>query len=1069
MKSRTPIQVFAQLPHPGYPTAAKSRRKTPTRPLSLPFGSAMAGLGLMVLSGAAMGQAVSLGEAGNFTIVSSQGVTNAGPSIIDGNIGLSPLTTITGFTFSTPAGPGIVNGAVHYNDAQSSLAQNNALTAYNTLAGMAYLPANDLTGLDLGGMTLTPGVYHFNTSAGLTGNLILDTQTDPNAVFVFQVGSTLTTATGSSLVVIGAGAGSAPNIFWQVGSSATLKSNTAFSGNILALASISLGTGSELVNGRALALNGAVTLLSNSIAAPALAPAAPGRYWNGSSNHLWSSANWSSTAAGLDQVNLDSNADVFFSVDPDPQRQNTILDADTTISSLTVNDSAAVTIGGSNTLTIAATGLITGIHINSGAGLTTIGSNLMLGNLSQIIEVNNADGLLVSGVIGGGNGLTKSGSGLLTLTGAETYTGATVIAGGTLQLGDGSTPGSSIDSSDPVLITDPNDGKSILAINLNSGETFGNSVTDNGQIRWIARGTNFQSADSVISGSGSMRITASGKTVLLGTNTFSGGTTINTTGSVRVGNLSGDSSTAFGGGVLTLKNGYVDTYRSQVLGIEVGGYVQNGGEIGMHLHGDTPGTYTRYHVGGTVDLSGGTVFVYDATGNYVPQDGDRQRIIHSTDGLTGEFASNSPDSKFYNAESDRNIRYHQGDTLLYPTVTYSADNAYITWVRDSFQSIPGLTPNQTSVGGAIDGYVDENAGDPDGLIAYLDGQNVADLPLIYGLIAPDELTAIFQMSFSAAEIQNTNIKRHLEQVRQGANTSAPAQYTESTRDSKGGLVEGTVITRETNRWSVFLEGSGGSASVDASYNANGYDFDTQGLTLGADMLVNDHLAIGFMGGYANSDASLVNGGSIDADNYKGAVYATVFKNGFHLDALLGAGYNSYETSRSSLLGFAEGDPDGWELDTLLNAGYDIHHGNWTFSPTASIAYTQVNLNNFTETGSMTPLSYPNQHQDSLRSELAAQISYTATVKGITITPQVRVAWQHEFLDSTQSMDSRFASGIGPMFTVDGPSIDRNRALIGAGVSVRVNPSVSVYGYYDGQLGSSSYSSNHVSAGVTVSF
>ena len=1028
------------------------------------LGTAVAGLSLITVSGQLHAQPVSLGAAENFAIVSGQGVTNNGLTVITGNVALSPLTTISGFNFSTPPGGGVVNGTVHYNDGLASQAQADALTAYNTLAGKAYLPANDLTGLDLGGMTLAPGTYHFNTSAGLTGNVILNTQANPNAVFIFQIGSSLTTAVSSSVTVIGAGAGSDPNVFWQVGSSATLKTGSAFTGNILALASISMGTGSSLTNGRLIALNGAVTLLGNSIAAPIVEEALPGRFWNGSANRLWSSANWSSTAAGTDQVNLASNADVVFSVNSGAINQNTILDSNTSISSLTFNDSAAVTIGGTKTLTLTAAGLEKGITVNSGAGLVTIGSNLVLGNLSQLVTVNNAAGMLISGVISGSNGLTKAGSGVLTLTGTENYTGPTVVAGGTLQIGDGSAVESSIRSSGPIQINSLVGQTSVLAINLRSGESFYNSATNNGQIRWIAAGTNIQDSGSMFTGSGNMRITAPGKTILLGTNTFSGGTSIRTNGSVVVGSPS-----AFGSGVLNLKNGHVDTYKSALLDINVGGYVQSGGEISMHLQGTKPGSYTRYNVTGTATLSGGKVFVYDATGKYVPQGGDKQNILHTTGGLSGKFASDSPYSKFYNAELDRNIFYHRGDTLLYPTITYKTKDAYVKWTQGSFKSIRGLTPNQESVGGAIDDFYRLTPIDPDGLVAFLNSQNIANLPGLYNLIAPDELTAIFQMGFSAAEIQNNNIERHLEQARQESVPPGPIQYTPRSKGSKGGLVEQTAMAPETNRWSVFLEGTGGSASVDSSRNADGYDFDTLGMTLGADLRVNDHLIVGVLGSYANSDASLVNNGSIDAESYKGAVYATAFANGFHVDALLGAGYNTYDTKRSALFGYADGSPDGWELDSLINAGYDFHSGNWTISPTASLAYTRVNLNHFTETGSMAPLNYPDQNQNSLRTDIGLNISYTARVNSIRITPQMRISWQHEYLDSTQSMDSRFASGNGPLFTVDGPHMDRNRAVIGAGVNVQITPTVSVYGYYDGQLGSSNYASDNVSAGVKVDF
>ena len=219
--------------------------------------------GLLAFSAGAKGQtAPSLGAAQGFAIISSQGVTNSGLTSITGDVALSPIPTITGFP------PGVVVGNVHYNDALASQALADAHTAYDNLAGEPFLPANNKSGMDLGGMGLSPGVYHFNTSAGLTGNLTLNTGGNAKAVFVFQIGSTLTTAVGSHVVVTGAGSKNDPNVFWQVGSSATLNAGTVFDGSIFALASVSLGTGATIVNGRVVALTGAVTLLGNTITIP---------------------------------------------------------------------------------------------------------------------------------------------------------------------------------------------------------------------------------------------------------------------------------------------------------------------------------------------------------------------------------------------------------------------------------------------------------------------------------------------------------------------------------------------------------------------------------------------------------------------------------------------------------------------------------------------------------------------------------------------------------------------------------------------------------------------------------
>jgi type VI secretion system secreted protein VgrG len=198
-----------------------------------------------------------LGSAQNFAVLGGSAVTNTGPTIINGDLGIWPGGAITGFP------PGSVNGTTHVSDAVAMQAQSDVTTAYNSLAGMS--PTQNLTGMDLGGLTLMPGVYFFSSSAFLTGTLTLDAMGDPNALFVFQIGSTLTSASNSSVVTINSA--DACNAYWQVGSSATLGTDTAFQGNILALASITLNTRATLIDGRALARNGAVTLDSNTITA----------------------------------------------------------------------------------------------------------------------------------------------------------------------------------------------------------------------------------------------------------------------------------------------------------------------------------------------------------------------------------------------------------------------------------------------------------------------------------------------------------------------------------------------------------------------------------------------------------------------------------------------------------------------------------------------------------------------------------------------------------------------------------------------------------------------------------
>jgi len=202
----------------------------------------------------AQGTQPPLGTAGNFAVLGASAVTNTGPTVVTGDLGVSPGTSVTGFP------PGSVIGMKHVADAVALQAQNDVAVAYGDAAGQ---PCNvNLTGQDLGGKTLTPGVYCFSSSAQLTGQLTLDSQGNPASIFIFQIGSTLTTASNAGVSQINAT--QACNIFWQVGSSATVGTTTDFSGNILAHTSITALTGATF-NGSLYARTGAVTLDTNTI------------------------------------------------------------------------------------------------------------------------------------------------------------------------------------------------------------------------------------------------------------------------------------------------------------------------------------------------------------------------------------------------------------------------------------------------------------------------------------------------------------------------------------------------------------------------------------------------------------------------------------------------------------------------------------------------------------------------------------------------------------------------------------------------------------------------------------
>jgi Ice-binding-like len=206
--------------------------------------------------------------ASSFGVLGASTVTNTGATLVVGNVGVSPGNSITGFP------PGMItNGSLHLADAVAGQAQIEETAAYNVAAALPCPGGNVLTGINLGGLTLTPGVYCFASSAQLTGTLTLNALGNQNAQFIFQIGSSLTTASASNVAFINLA--QPANIFWQVGSSATIGSATTFSGNILALASITLNTGAT-VAGRLFAQNGAVTLAGNTVGIPGLPGSPPG-------------------------------------------------------------------------------------------------------------------------------------------------------------------------------------------------------------------------------------------------------------------------------------------------------------------------------------------------------------------------------------------------------------------------------------------------------------------------------------------------------------------------------------------------------------------------------------------------------------------------------------------------------------------------------------------------------------------------------------------------------------------------------------------------------------------------
>ena len=330
-----------------------------------------------------------------------------------------------------------------------------------------------------------------------------------------------------------------------------------------------------------------------------------------------------------------------------------------------------------------------------------------------------------------------------------------------------------------------------------------------------------------------------------------------------------------------------------------------------------------------------------------------------------------------------------------------------------------------------------------GLINFLFSEPVSNIPGDLEKISPDSLTAFYEISFSNANIQRLNLEGRLDDLRSGSNgfssnmkvngatVNLEDKATVDGKSSKN-TVEQVLQPAAENRWGVWVTGFGDFVNVDADSNAKGYDFTIGGVSLGVDYRITDQLAIGVMGEYAHTWTSLQPSGNIDVDSGRGGVYATWFDRGIYLNGAIYGGHNVYSSSRSSLGGLASGGTGGGEFSTFISGGYDFHLGSLTVGPIGSLQYTYVNIDSFSEKGSVAPLQFPSQSADSLRTDVGFRAFYLWQIGKILVEPSLKAAWEHEFKYSALPITAGFDGIAGPSATFFGPSEGHDSAIVSCG-------------------------------------
>ena len=490
----------------------------------------------------------------------------------------------------------------------------------------------------------------------------------------------------------------------------------------------------------------------------------------------------------------------------------------------------------------------------------------------------------------------------------------------------------------------------------------------------------------------------------------------------------------------------------------------------------SPTNYDRIVVSGSANL-GGALNVIPYNGNPLAY-GQQAAFLTAAGGISGEFDTINAPATF------RGRFLKLGTITALQAIYVPADDltGVILIAPDTYTRV-AVTPNQRNVAKALDSFIPATSGDQQTVSIALDLQTAEQYPTAFEQIMPGFYESLANMAIEQAFNQTQMLNQRISSVRLGASGfQAIGGITQPLLHDKNGksaaeakdaspIVESATATN----WNAWALGTGMFSRTTNLGSLQNYNNDAGGFLVGSDYRWSENFVTGLYAGYDYSYAEYNGGGSTKGNSFSFGTYASYEKDGYYADAVIGGGYTGFQTQRSIAFGTidrtASADPNSGQFTAGLNLGKDFEVGKFTLGPIVGAQYTYAGIGSFTESGAESlDLSLGQQNANSLRSTLGGRVAYTWNLnQKIALIPEVRMFWQHEFLNNARNISASLDGGTGAAFDFETTDPYRNSVFAGAGVTAQFGKNLSGSVFYNINFGSQTYQNNMVSAGLNISF